>query len=42
MLRTSGGASSTGDAGIIEMQGREVFKYAVSYMAEVVEETLAP
>ena len=30
----------TGESGHIEMQGREVFKYAVTYMAEVVEETL--
>lgn len=40
MLQTTGGVSSTGDNGIIEMQGRDVFKYAVQYMAEVVEETL--
>lgn len=40
LLQTSGGVSSTGDNGYIEMQGREVFKYAVSYMADVVNETL--
>ncbi len=40
MLQTSGGVSSTGDNGKIQMQGREVFKYAVSYMADVVNETL--
>lgn len=40
LLKTSGGTAMTGDAGVIEMQGREVFKYAVSYMADVVEETL--
>lgn len=40
ILQTSGGVSSTGERGIIEMQGREVFKYAVNYMADVVEETL--
>ncbi|MEM6812407.1 MAG: beta-ketoacyl-ACP synthase III [Pseudomonadota bacterium] len=40
ILQTSGGVSTTGDNGVIEMQGREVFKYAVRYMAEVVEETL--
>ena len=40
MLQTSGGVSSTGDNGTIEMQGREVFKYAVSYMSEVVGEVL--
>ncbi|MCI5060085.1 MAG: ketoacyl-ACP synthase III [Alphaproteobacteria bacterium] len=41
LLKTSDGTSMSGDAGVIEMQGREVFKYAVSYMADVVEETLA-
>lgn len=41
MLQTSGGVSTTGDNGKIEMQGREVFKYAVSYMADVVGEVLA-
>lgn len=40
LLYTDGGPSSTGDAGHIVMQGREVFKYAVSYMAEVVNEAL--
>jgi 3-oxoacyl-[acyl-carrier-protein] synthase-3 len=40
LLQTSGGTSTTGDAGVIQMQGRDVFKYAVTYMAEVVEETL--
>jgi len=40
MLYTSGGVSSTGDKGHIVMQGREVFKYAVSYMAELVGEVL--
>ncbi len=40
MLQTTGGVSTTGDNGVIEMQGREVFKYAVSYMADVVGEVL--
>lgn len=40
MLQTSGGVSTTGDNGFIQMQGREVFKYAVSYMADVVGEVL--
>lgn len=40
MLETSGGVSTTGDKGFIKMQGREVFKYAVSYMADVVKEVL--
>lgn len=40
MLQTSGGVSTTGENGKIEMQGRDVFKYAVSYMADVVGEVL--
>lgn len=40
MLQTSGGVATTGDTGKIQMQGREVFKYAVSYMADVVNEVL--
>ncbi len=40
MLQTSGGVSTTGENGFIQMQGREVFKYAVTYMADVVQETL--
>jgi len=40
MLQTSGGVSTTGTKGVIEMQGRDVFKYAVSYMADVVKEVL--
>ncbi len=41
LLHTNGGASSTGSAGHIIMHGREVFKYAVQYMSDVVSETLA-
>ena len=41
LLFTDGGVSMDGRAGHIVMQGREVFKYAVSYMAEVVQEVLA-
>ena len=41
LLYTNGGPSSTGEAGHVVMQGREVFKYAVSYMADVVNEALA-
>lgn len=41
LLYTDGGPSTTGKTGNIIMQGREVFKYAVQYMAEVVEEALA-
>ncbi|GJL84942.1 MAG: 3-oxoacyl-[acyl-carrier-protein] synthase 3 [Micavibrio sp.] len=40
LLYTDGGPSTTGKAGCIVMQGREVFKYAVQYMADVVEEAL--
>ena len=40
MLYTDGGPSSTGQSGHIRMQGKEVFKYAVSYMADIVQETL--
>ncbi|MCC6598904.1 MAG: ketoacyl-ACP synthase III [Alphaproteobacteria bacterium] len=41
LLHTDGGPSSTGRSGHIVMQGREVFKYAVQYMADVVNEALA-
>jgi 3-oxoacyl-[acyl-carrier-protein] synthase-3 len=41
ILMTSGGPSSTGKAGHILMEGKEVFKYAVNYMADIVDETLA-
>jgi 3-oxoacyl-[acyl-carrier-protein] synthase-3 len=41
LLYTDGGPSSTGAAGHIVMQGREVFKYAVTYMADIVAEVLA-
>ncbi len=40
LLYTDGGVSTTGSVGIIKMEGREVFKNAVAYMAEVVNETL--
>lgn len=40
ILCTTGGPSTTGQAGHISMQGKEVFKHAVSLMSEVVEETL--
>lgn len=40
LLYTDGGPSTTGDSGHIVMQGKEVFKYAVKYMSEVVQETL--
>ncbi len=41
LLQTTGGVSTTGENGHIEMQGREVFQYAVSFMASVVNEALA-
>ncbi|MFK7839196.1 MAG: beta-ketoacyl-ACP synthase III [Bdellovibrionales bacterium] len=40
LLYTDGGPSSTGSAGHIIMHGREVFKYAVTYMADAVNEAL--
>jgi 3-oxoacyl-[acyl-carrier-protein] synthase-3 len=40
LLYVNGGPSSSQTTGHIVMQGREVFKYAVSYMAGVVEEIL--
>lgn len=41
LLYTDGGASTTGAAGHIKMEGREVFKYAVTYLADIVAEVLA-
>lgn len=41
LLYTDGGPSTTGDAGHIKMEGKEVFKYAVKYLAEIVSEVLA-
>ncbi len=41
MLYTDGGPASTGKAGFIQMQGREVFKHAVEALAQVVDEALA-
>lgn len=40
ILLTSGGPSTNGDSGFIQMKGRDVFKYAVQYMADVVDEVL--
>ncbi len=40
LLYTDGGASSTGTSGHVVMQGRDVFKYAVSYMAGAVNDAL--
>lgn len=41
ILYVDGGVSSTGTAGHIVMQGKDVFRHAVSAMSEVVEEVLA-
>lgn len=41
LLYVDGGVSSTGDSGHIKMEGKEVFKYAVTYLAEIVAEVLA-
>ncbi|HTH96203.1 MAG TPA: beta-ketoacyl-ACP synthase III [Stellaceae bacterium] len=41
LLYTTGGPSSTGKAGFVHMEGREVFRHAVQRLAEVVDEALA-
>ena len=41
MLYADGGPSMTGTAGVTKMEGREVFKHAVTRLAEVVEEALS-
>ncbi len=40
LLYTNGGASSTGTAGHIVMEGQEVFKNAIKYSTDLAEETL--
>ncbi len=40
LLYTDGGPSTTGESGHIVMHGREVFKYAVKFMAQAVEDAL--
>ena len=40
LLYTDGGASSTGTSGHIVMHGREVFKHAVNFMADAVNDAL--
>ncbi|HJS33772.1 MAG TPA: beta-ketoacyl-ACP synthase III [Alphaproteobacteria bacterium] len=40
-LYVDGGPSSTGKAGVVKMDGREVFRHAVTKLAAVVEEALA-
>jgi 3-oxoacyl-[acyl-carrier-protein] synthase-3 len=41
ILYVDGGPSSTGSAGLLRMQGREVFRQAVQHLAAVVDEALA-
>ncbi len=40
ILQTTGGTSSTGDAGVVKMEGKEVFRHAVQFMADIVGEVL--
>lgn len=40
ILYTSGGTSTTHDSGYVVMEGKEVFRHAVQYMADIVTETL--
>ncbi|HEV7997784.1 MAG TPA: beta-ketoacyl-ACP synthase III [Stellaceae bacterium] len=41
ILYVDGGPSSTGHAGFLRMEGREVFRQAVQHLSEVVDEALA-
>ncbi|MDR2902812.1 MAG: ketoacyl-ACP synthase III [Lactobacillales bacterium] len=41
MLKTTGGASATQSAGVILMEGKEVFRHAVTNLAAVAKETLS-
>ncbi len=41
ILYVDGGPSSSGTAGFLRMEGREVFRQAVQHLSEVVEEALA-
>jgi 3-oxoacyl-[acyl-carrier-protein] synthase-3 len=41
LLYVDGGVSRTGTAGLLRMEGREVFRHAVTYLAGVVDEALA-
>ena len=41
ILYVDGGPSSTGTAGLLRMEGREVFRQAVQHLSEVVDEALA-
>jgi 3-oxoacyl-[acyl-carrier-protein] synthase-3 len=37
-LNTTGGPSSTGTVGVVHMEGREVFKYAVGMVSDVIDD----
>ena len=41
ILYVSGGPSTTGAAGFVQMEGREVFRHAIVKLAEVAEEVMA-
>jgi 3-oxoacyl-[acyl-carrier-protein] synthase III len=41
LLHTDGGVSSTGSAGLLRMQGKEVFKHAVTNIAAAIEASAA-
>ena len=41
ILYVDGGPSSTGQTGVLRMEGREVFRQAVAHLSEVVDEALA-
>jgi 3-oxoacyl-[acyl-carrier-protein] synthase-3 len=41
LLYVDGGPSSTGAAGQLRMEGREIFRHAVEHLSEVVDEALA-
>lgn len=41
LLESDGGVSTTKTAGVVQMQGRDVFKHAVTNLAEVVDEVIA-
>ena len=41
MLYVDGGPSSTGTAGVVRMEGREVFRHAVTKLAQAVDEAIA-
>ena len=41
LLYVDGGPSTTGTAGFLRMEGREIFRHAVQRLAEVVDEALA-